>query len=229
MLSQEKRLVIITEQSQGINELRLGLVQRGFACVLASANGEGIKQIDDQAPDLVLMAMNGHLANSRVQELSQKIKRERPLPILALVNKEALNSLDVNSKVIDDFSVRPGDLDELVLRIKRLLQKHGDTDTGELIKCGDLLIDLAKCEVSISGRPVELTFKEYELLRFLAANPKRVFKRDTLLNKVWGYDYYGGDRTVDVHVRRLRSKIEDASHTFIETVRNIGYRFKCDS
>jgi DNA-binding response OmpR family regulator len=229
MLSQEKRLVIITEQSQGINELRLGLVQRGFACVLASANGEGIKKIIDQAPDLVLMAMNGHLANSRVQELSQKIKRERPLPILALVNKEALNSLDVNSKVIDDFSVRPGDLDELVLRIKRLLQKHDDTDTGELIKCGDLLIDLAKCEVSISGRPVELTFKEYELLRFLAANPGRVFKRDTLLNKVWGYDYYGGDRTVDVHVRRLRSKIEDASHTFIETVRNIGYRFKCDS
>ena len=229
MLSQEKRLVIITEQSQGINELRLGLVQRGFACVLASANGEGIKKIVDQAPDLVLMAMNGRLANSRVQELSQKIKRERPLPILALVNKEALNSLDVNSKVIDDFSVRPGDLDELVLRIKRLLQKHGDTDIGELIKCGDLLIDLAKCEVSISGRPVELTFKEYELLRFLAANPKRVFKRDTLLNKVWGYDYYGGDRTVDVHVRRLRSKIEDASHTFIETVRNIGYRFKCDS
>lgn len=229
MLSQEKRLVIITEQSQGINELRLGLVQRGFACVLVSANGESIKKIFEQAPDLVLMAMNGHLANSRVQELSQKIKRERPLPIVALVNKEALNSLDVNSKVIDDFLVKPGDLNELVLRIKRLLRKSGDTDTGELIKCGDLLIDLAKCEVSVSGRPVELTFKEYELLRFLAGNPGRVFKRDTLLNRVWGYDYYGGDRTVDVHVRRLRSKIEDASHTFIETVRNIGYRFKCNS
>ena len=229
MLSQKKRLVIITEQSQGINELRLGLGQRGFACVLASANGESIKKIVEQAPDLVLMAMNGHLANSRVQELSREIKRERPLPIVALVNKEALNSLDVNSKVIDDFLVKPGDLNELVLRIKRLLRKSGDTDTGELIRCGDLLIDLAKCEVSVSGRAVELTFKEYELLRFLAANPKRVFKRDTLLNKVWGSDYYGGDRTVDVHVRLLRSKIEDASHTFIETVRNIGYRFKCDS
>lgn len=229
MLSPKKRLVIITEQSQGINELRLGLVQRGFACVLASANGESIKEIVEQAPDLVLMAVNGRLTDSRVPGLSRKIKRGRPLPILALVNKEALNSLEVNSKVIDDFLVRPGDLDELVLRIKRLLQKSGDTDTGELIRCGDLLINLAKCEVSVSGRPVELTFKEYELLRFLAANPGRVFKRDTLLNKVWGYDYYGGDRTVDVHVRRLRSKIEDASHTFIETVRNIGYRFKCDS
>jgi DNA-binding response OmpR family regulator len=229
MLSQEKRLVIITEQSQGINELRLGLVQRGFACVIAPANGESIRKIVEQAPDLVLMTMNDHLTNSRVQELSRKIKRERPLPILALVNKEALNGLDVDSRVIDDFSVRPGDLNELVLRIKRLLQKSGDTDTGELIKCGDLLIDLARCEASVGGRPVELAFKEYELLRFLATNPGRVFKRDTLLNKVWGYDYYGGDRTVDVHVRRLRSKIEDASHTFIETVRNIGYRFKCDS
>jgi two-component system alkaline phosphatase synthesis response regulator PhoP len=229
MLSQEKRLIIITEQSHGIDELRLGLVRRGFASVIASANGESIKKIVEQAPDLVLMTVNGHLTNSRVQELAQKIKRERPLPIVALVSKEAFNSLDVDSQVIDDFSVTPGDLNELVLRIKRLLQKSGDTDTGELIRCGDLLIDLAKCEVSIGGRPVELAFKEYELLRFLAANPGRVFKRDTLLNKVWGYDYYGGDRTVDVHVRRLRSKIEDASHTFIETVRNIGYRFKCDS
>jgi two-component system alkaline phosphatase synthesis response regulator PhoP len=73
---------------------------------------------------------------------------------------------------------------------------------------------------------VEFTFREYELLRFLAANEGRVFTRDTLLDRVWGYDYYGGDRTVDVHIRRLRSKIEDAGHTFIETVRNIGYRFR---
>ena len=72
---------------------------------------------------------------------------------------------------------------------------------------------------------VELTFKEYELLKFLASNRGRVYTREALLNKVWGYDYYGGDRTVDVHVRRLRSKIEDSKRTFIETVRNIGYRF----
>jgi two-component system alkaline phosphatase synthesis response regulator PhoP len=72
---------------------------------------------------------------------------------------------------------------------------------------------------------LELTFREYELLRFLVEHPGRVFSRDELLNAVWGYDYFGGDRTVDVHVRRLRSKIEDATHTYIETVRNIGYRF----
>jgi len=82
------------------------------------------------------------------------------------------------------------------------------------------------CEVTVDGRLVTLTFKEYELLRFLASNRGRVFTRDVLLNEVWGYDYYGGDRTVDVHIRRLRSKIEDSTHIFIETVRNIGYRFR---
>ena len=76
------------------------------------------------------------------------------------------------------------------------------------------------------GRIVELTFKEYELLKLLASNSGRVYSREALLDQIWGYDYYGGDRTVDVHVRRLRSKIEDSTHTFIETVRNIGYRFK---
>jgi DNA-binding response OmpR family regulator len=81
----------------------------------------------------------------------------------------------------------------------------------------------------VGGNPVMLTFREYELLKFLASNRGRVFTREALLNRVWGYDYYGGDRTVDVHIRRLRSKIEDASHTFIETVRNIGYKFNKDS
>jgi DNA-binding response OmpR family regulator len=80
--------------------------------------------------------------------------------------------------------------------------------------------------VTVNGALVELTFKEYELLKLLAANRGRVFTREALLDKLWGYDYFGGDRTVDVHIRRLRSKIEDAEHTYIETVRNIGYRFK---
>jgi len=91
------------------------------------------------------------------------------------------------------------------------------------------LINRAKCEVTLAGRVLMLTFMEYELLKFLASNKGRVFTREVLLNKVWGYDYYGGDRTVDVHIRRLRSKIEDLTHTFIETVRNIGYKFRENS
>ena len=115
------------------------------------------------------------------------------------------------------------------MRINQLLRKARGMKDSELIKCDGLVIDLAKCEVTVDGRVVGLTFKEYELLRFLASNRGRVYTREALLDKIWGYDYYGGDRTVDVHIRRLRSKIEDSKHTFIETVRNIGYRFKKDS
>ena len=88
------------------------------------------------------------------------------------------------------------------------------------------MIDQTRYEVTVSGHRVLLTFKEYELLRLLAQNPGRVFSREELLSRVWGYEYFGGTRTVDVHVRRLRSKVQDANHTFIETVWNVGYRFK---
>ena len=128
----------------------------------------------------------------------------------------------------DDFIVKPCDTRELVTRAKRLLHRNADSN-AELIRYGDLSIDTARCEVTVDGHRKILTFKEYELLKFLASNPGRVFTRDTLLDRVWGHDYFGGDRTVDVHVRRLRSKIEDSGHCFIETVRNIGYRFSRNS
>ncbi|UCD09779.1 MAG: response regulator transcription factor, partial [Dehalococcoidales bacterium] len=118
--------------------------------------------------------------------------------------------------------------DELALRIKRILRREVVPDDHETISCEDLLIDLASCEVSVEGKKVVLTFKEYELLKFLAGNSGRVFTREALLDKIWGMDYFGGDRTVDVHIRRLRSKIEKHGQSFIETVRNIGYRFRKD-
>src|SRR5438094_7963685 len=90
-------------------------------------------------------------------------------------------------------------------------------------------MDFANYTVHIAGRPVELTYKEYELLRFLATNRVRVFTRETLLSKVWGYDFYGGARTVDVHIRRRRANIEDRHAPFIETLRNVGYRFRTGS
>lgn len=211
---------IIAEENERTKGLLSGLAQRGFACSIASDREELVRQVAEQAPDLVLMEMDGH---SR-RELPQKLKREKHLPIIALVSKEWLYTLDGDLN-IDDFVIMPCDVTELVLRIKRLIHKTSNMDSGELIKCGALVIDLVKYDVSINDRLVVLTFKEYELLKFLASNRGRVFTREALLNRVWGYDYYGGDRTVDVHIRRLRSKIEDSSHTFIETVRNIGYRF----
>ncbi len=130
--------------------------------------------------------------------------------------------------LIDDFVTKPYDLGEVKARVKRLLNKASTTDNNNIIRCGDLVIDVDRYNVFVGDRRIVLTFREYELLKFLASNRDRVFTREALLNKVWGYDYYGGDRTVDVHIRRLRSKIEGANHTFIETVRNIGYRLRVE-
>ncbi|HEY78805.1 MAG TPA: response regulator transcription factor [Dehalococcoidia bacterium] len=169
--------------------------------------------------------MNGYMAGGGVRDWLKEVKRDSRLPVMALIARDRLDGIDV-SLDIDDLIISPADNRELVLRIKRLLSKrNGNQGNGELITCDGLVIDLAKCEVMVDGNVVDLTFREYELLKFLASNRGRVYTRDALLNKVWGYDYYGGDRTVDVHIRRLRSKIEDAKRTFIETVRNIGYRF----
>ena len=97
------------------------------------------------------------------------------------------------------------------------------------LQVGDLRLDVARREIAWRGAPFELTAIQFDLLRVLMANPGRVFSRDELLNQVWGYDYFGGERTVDVHIRRLRAKIEDDKHSFIETIRSMGYRFKEES
>jgi len=226
MPSQEKRLLIITETGEGTSDLPSELARKGFACAVTPARNGVIEQVLEQEPDLVMLEMNGRATSSEIWELPQRIKRARPLPIIALLNQEITDNLEIYLKSVDDFIIKPRNSSELVLRVKRLLDNTDSTDSRELLKCDDLVIDLARYEVYLSGRRIGLTFKEYELLRFLASHPGRVYTRDALLNKVWGYDYFGGDRTVDVHIRRLRNKIEDLKHTYIETVRNIGYRFK---
>jgi DNA-binding response OmpR family regulator len=223
------RLLIIARESEGLAELISGLDRNGFICSTIPYGSGTVAELSARRPDLVVVEMNGNSASDGIRDWLKEVKRDSPLPVMALVDRDKLDGIDVSLDV-DDLIIRPADNRELVLRIKRLLRKrNGNQGNGELITCGGLTIDLAKCEVTVDGRVVDLTFREYELLKFLASNRGRVYTRDALLNKVWGYDYYGGDRTVDVHIRRLRSKIEDAKHTFIETVRNIGYRFTSGS
>jgi len=149
---------------------------------------------------------------------------ERP-PIIALLDASRLESFDLQNTA-DDFFVEGGDPRELITRVRQILWDRHQVDAENLISCGDLVIDLSNYTVHLGAEPIDLTYKEFELLKFFATNPDRVFGRDQLLNKVWGYDFYGGARTVDVHVRRLRAKIETKHDTFIETVRNVGYRFR---
>lgn len=220
-------LLIIAQESREIVWLRSELSRTGFACSIISPDNGLMKQIANNAPDLLLVEADAGPDHSRIPQLITKVKQKRSLPVITLIARETLDGIDGHLNG-DDFLISPYDVKELVLRIKRLWHINGNISVHELVKCGSLTIDVDKCEVRVDGKAVELTFKEYELLKFLASNRDHVFTREVLLNKVWGYDYFGGDRTVDVHIRRLRSKIEDSKHAFIDTVRNIGYMFKND-
>ena len=209
---------IITDNSEAPDKLVAALAGDDFVCTAVATAEEAV----ELAPSLVLLDVDSHAG---VAVISQAALRGLRVPTIILGRLDTLAGLNSHLRG-DDFVVKPYDVRELVLRAERLLHKTAEENDAELITCGDLTIDTAQCEVTITGRPVVLTFREYELLRFLASNPGRVFTRDALLDRVWGHDFFGGDRTVDVHVRRLRSKIESPGHSFIETVRNVGYRFR---
>ena len=210
-------IIVLARQNDETVKLCAELARYGFQCSIAN-NNDAAEQVKKQIPNLLLVEFTG---SPDIEALCHYLRREKGVPIIALSSTEKIESLD---GYVDDFVIKPCNTRELAARAKRLVQKKSDT-TGEQIKIGDLTIDLDKYEVYADGRLVSMTFKEYELLRYLASHAGRVFTRDTLLNQVWGEDYFGGDRTVDVHIRRLRSKIEDSAHIYIETVRNIGYRF----
>ena len=198
------------------------LTQRGYVCTLASNLAESWDEINHEAPDLVLIR---DITMPVIQNISRAIRQENKKPIIALISEQELNSRQLSLGLVDDFVVEPFNIKEISLRITRLLGKTAKEHSKNAIRCGDLIIDTAKYEVYVGDIPAILTYTEYELLSFLVTNKGQAFSRETLLNKVWGYDYFGGDRTVDVHIKRLRSKIEDTNHTFIETVRHIGYKF----
>jgi len=220
------RVLIITNENKEIKELAQGLSRAGFDFSIVTRE-EADATLAENPPDLVLLNVEGKNPEASFFGLIRDLFVNDSLPVVASIAKERLG--DITAELpFSDFIVSPYSIPELILRLKRLLKVTDSAGNDGFIKAGDLVIDTAKAEILIRGNRVELTYREYELLRFLASSPGRVFTREALLNKVWGYDYYGGDRTVDVHIRRLRSKIETDELTFIETVRNIGYRFRDD-
>ncbi len=153
--------------------------------------------------------------------------RELKLPVLAVVPKDRVLDYDPSLNP-DEFILCPFAREELVARVKQAIYRVNGPSGNQVLKIGQLVIDLEKYEVTMTGRRVYLTYKEFQLLVLLASSPGRVYSRDMLLSQIWGYEYLGGTRTVDVHVRRLRSKIEDPDNSFIETIWNVGYRFKTE-
>jgi DNA-binding response OmpR family regulator len=211
------KIIVIGRQNDETMRLCSEIDKHGFECSIMNSK-DAREQVGKNSVGLLLIEYTG---SSEIEALCHYFHQEKNLPIIAIT---PLDKMDTLSDLVDDFVVKPCNVKELAIRIKRLFNKDSDIST-EQIRMAGITIDPDKYEVYVNGKLVSLTFKEYELLKFLASHPGRVFTRDTLLNQVWSEDYFGGDRTVDVHIRRLRSKIEDPSHIYIETVRNIGYRF----
>jgi DNA-binding response OmpR family regulator len=198
------------------------LQAEGFAVTL-HAPGTDTDPSDEHA--VIIIDIAAAAEDALAKRLLDAARAGDAPPVIALLTRDQLLSFDP-ARELDDFAIMGAEPEEILTRVRQAVWKRHRVDTRNVLKCGDLVMDLANYTVHVAGRPVELTYKEYELLRYLATNQGRVVNRETLLSKVWGYDFYGGARTVDVHIRRLRSKIEDRHNTFIDTVRNVGYRFR---
>lgn len=181
--------------------------------------------VAEKEPDLLIL--NPKNSYQEAMDIYYGLRKEpqvQSTPVVLLLDESEMKTADLPSG-IHEVLYRPIRLSEAVARLRLLFKRVHRVDQKNLIQRGPLTIDVQKYEVRVGDKKIDLTFTEFELIKFLCGNPETVFTREVLLNKVWGYEYYGGTRTVDVHVRRLRSKIETKSLKFIETVRNIGYKF----
>jgi DNA-binding response OmpR family regulator len=190
-------------------------------------SGVSIKVVDDLAVENgtireadLLVAELGHGPLRQLREVA-RIEEILGVPVILVVATEHLALLE-SSGVAADFVVAPIDPVEFRIRVNRCASENlGE----ELLRFKDLELNPLNYQATLAGEPIDLTYMEYELLRFLVENPVRVWSREQLLSKVWGYEYYGGARTVDVHVRRLRSKLGEERASWITTVRSVGYRW----
>jgi DNA-binding response OmpR family regulator len=207
-----------------IRELRLQLVGWGYRPWMADPEEPFFDQIQDRGADLIIYDFTSSLADPVSAVRTLIANRElKHIPIVALVDARETVSLDF-SIGLEDFLVRTDSFDELNTRIRFVLWRLSKVDSKDTIKAGSLIMNLASYSVALKGESLDLTYKEFELLRFLLTHRGRVFSRDALLRHVWGEEYLGGTRTVDVHIRRLRAKIGPVFDELIQTVRNVGYK-----
>lgn len=205
--------------------LAKALDSAGYAFT-AVANADAVRELEPTEgwPGAVISVVESpEAAFSLCRVLRQ---RDEPVaPVLLVANADQLATLDSHKELFDDFTLTGAMSDEIEMRLGHLLWKTGRGKHHDVIAYGPLALNLETYQAVVAGRSLDLTFMEYELLRFLAARPGKVFTREVLLARVWGYEYFGGARTVDVHIRRLRAKLGEENAHLIETVRSVGYRF----
>ncbi len=223
----EKILVIDDEKDIG-ELLEYNLGKEGYRVVSTYNGEEALRFIQGELPGLIILdLMLPGIDGLEVCRILKRDARTSGIPVIMLTAKgeeaDIVAGLELGA---DDYVTKPFKVRELLARIRAILRRlSSKVEEREIIKIGDLVIDSLKHEVILKGKPLELTSTEFNLLKCLASNPGRVFTRDQLLNKVWGEEIVVVDRTVDVHIRRLRQKLKTASSHII-TIRGIGYKFK---
>ena len=224
-----RAVVICAEPERGSDPGSVGALLAELGCRVAfgrfDLGGLDEEELAGRPPTVVVVEAGDDVA--RAQKSIKRLRDEGPLvevPILIAVTVARLPALDF-SIGFDDFVLVPLVPAELYARMRQLDWRSATFGTDELLKIDDLVIDVAGYEARLAGRRLELTHQEFELLRFLAQHRGRVFTREALLERAWGYRYAGGTRTVDIHVRRVRSKLGEAG-SMIETVRNVGYKLR---
>jgi DNA-binding response OmpR family regulator len=219
------RALLITEDTRGLAFLQSALIREGYKVAVSAPDEDSILEaVGSLTPEfLIADCRSGTQCAAASRKLLGAECNLKELLVLALL--DPTQAVEADWAGVDDFMLEPYTGEELVSRLQLLFWRAKGISNGDVVKIDDLLIDMRNYDVSVYGTPIELTFKEYELLKFLATHRGRVFTREALLDHVWGYDYYGGTRTVDVHIRRLRAKLSPSCDGLIETVRNVGYRF----
>lgn len=229
----DRKILIVDDEKNIVDILKFNLEKSGFETVEAYDGAEGVDKAYSENPDLILLDIM--LPKMDGFEACKKIREKLSVPIIMLTAREEevdkILGLELGA---DDYITKPFSVRELMARIKANLRRitppenteKTDASAGTVVS-GNLTINCDRYEVKKGDAVIDLTLREFELLKFLATQPERIFTRENLLEKVWGYEYYGDVRTVDVTVRRLREKIEDepSSPTYIITKRGVGYYF----
>ena len=225
----DTKLLIVDDDLNICDMLKLYFENEGYKVKTANDGVEGLQTFKLYEPDLVLLDIM--MPKKDGWQVCREIREISPKPVIMITAKG-----DVFDKVLglelgaDDFIVKPFDMKELSARIKAVLRRynaHTKTNDDEVVRFENIEISLQKYELKLNGKAIDIPPKELELLYFLASNCNRVFTRDQLLDKVWGFDYLGDSRTVDVHVKRLREKLDGVSDKWIlKTVWGVGYKFE---
>ncbi len=225
--------ILVVDDEEPIQELlRFNLEKEGYKVCVAKDGQEALERVEKEQPDLlVLDVMLPGMSGVEVCRRLRLIPKYQQTPIIMLTAKgEEIDKVLGLELGADDYMTKPFSPRELLARIKACLRRLNNSteETDVQIVRGELRIDVTGFQVQVRGEEIELTPKEFELLRVFATHPRKVYSRDELLERIWGYEYDGDTRTVDVHVRHLRLKVEkDPSNPeYIETLRGIGYRFK---